>query len=341
MYVVDRLPLDHSGNAASPSPGERKFAESPPSPASVEATGEKTASSPAGAEALAEAPVSTVLQVVSSPSSSHDGMLLSARRGGEGIGAGHGSVSTAATAKAEEGSVMESSPPTPRTEEASPAPSLLSSVAGATGYGGETMLGAATGRQTGGTAVAVATVGAAGGETNATIAAIMAGPSPADRPAEARMYVLPLGGLSAARAFPTYEAAMRSEVLVPCDSLDRSRTFVVFVSHRWVGGDPGGGVVDEGEKIRGGCSPDSGSAKHDLVVEGLSLILPSLPSWVAVYVWIDYCCVDQVCTQYVLRRFCGGKGGAGKRTRCIVITQSINGRTRPTPFQLGVSPQPT
>lgn len=113
---------------------------------------------------------------------------------------------------------------------------------------------------------------------------------------EAPMFVLPLGGLSAARGFPTYAVASRSGVLVPCDSLDRSRSFVVFVSHRWVADsvDPGGGSGSRRAKHRPGARADVCSTKHALVVEALHSMLPSLPRWVGVYVWMDYSCIDQV-----------------------------------------------
>ncbi|CAM9492314.1 unnamed protein product [Pylaiella littoralis] len=111
-------------------------------------------------------------------------------------------------------------------------------------------------------------------------------------PQEAPMFVLPLAGLSAASCFPKYENAMRSGALVPYDSLDRNSAFVVFVSHRWVNdssrptesGKPGDG---------GNGTPDVESAKHGLLVEGLSSILASLPREVAVFLWIDFSCIDQ------------------------------------------------
>lgn len=114
------------------------------------------------------------------------------------------------------------------------------------------------------------------------------------------MFVLPLAGLSAARGFPKYQAAMRSGALVPYDSLDRNNTFVVFVSHRWVDastgreGGAGGGSEGQGDGGGGGGTPDVGAAKHGFLVEGLTSILASLPREVAVFLWIDYSCIDQV-----------------------------------------------
>lgn len=130
------------------------------------------------------------------------------------------------------------------------------------------------------------------------------------------MFVLPLAGLSAAREFPKYQAAMRSGALVPYDSLDRNNTFVVFVSHRWVDaptegvGEGGGGGGEFEEKGGGGGragTPDVGAAKHAFLVEGLSSILASLPREVAVFLWIDYSCIDQV--MWNIRNE-GGRGGA-------------------------------
>ncbi|CAN0381100.1 unnamed protein product, partial [Ectocarpus sp. 12 AP-2014] len=114
-------------------------------------------------------------------------------------------------------------------------------------------------------------------------------------PPEAPMFVLPLTGLSAARSFPKYQNAMRSGALVPYDSLDRNSAFVVFVSHRWINESSRptefwkhGGGQDFGEG-----SPDVDSAKHTFLVEGLHSILASLPREVAVFLWIDYSCIDQ------------------------------------------------
>lgn len=107
------------------------------------------------------------------------------------------------------------------------------------------------------------------------------------------MYVLPLAGLSAARCFPKYENAMRSGALVPYDSLDRNSAFVVFVSHRWVNeSSQQSGFEQRGDG--GDGTPDLESAKHGFLVEGLSSILASLPREVAVFLWIDFSCIDQV-----------------------------------------------
>ncbi|CAN0109931.1 unnamed protein product, partial [Ectocarpus sp. 13 AM-2016] len=72
--------------------------------------------------------------------------------------------------------------------------------------------------------------------------------------------------------------------------------FVVFVSHRWINESTRptefwkhGGGQDFGEG-----SPDVDSAKHTFLVEGLHSILASLPREVAVFLWIDYSCIDQV-----------------------------------------------
>lgn len=121
------------------------------------------------------------------------------------------------------------------------------------------------------------------------------------------------GAVVGGGGFPTHRAARESGILVPSESLDRSCAFVVFVSHRWVadGGDPGGGDVSEdgggaegGAGGMGACKPDVGSAKHALVLEGLSALMPTLPRGVTVYVWIDCSCIDQVPPTRPCYRFC-------------------------------------
>lgn len=111
------------------------------------------------------------------------------------------------------------------------------------------------------------------------------------------MFVLPLAGLSAARCIPKYETAMRSGALVRYDALDRNSAFVVFVSHRWVNessmGRPGFRQYEGGGGREDG-TPDVESAKHAFLVEGLNSILASLPREVAVFLWIDFSCIDQV-----------------------------------------------
>lgn len=236
-----------------------EFSE-PPSPASaVEAAVGKAELFPAKAEVVATAPISSV-----HGASSSRGRSGSSRRGVDVIGAG----------KSEHRSTAgQISPQTPRTEEASPAPiphvGMLPQSATTSPSSRVNDAPHPTG---------VSTVLEAG----------------------ASMFVLPLGALSASRGFPSFKAANRSGVLVSCDSLDRSSAFVVFVSHRWVadGGDPGGGPESGRPELeedgRGSCRPDVDCAKHALVVEALSMILPSLPRWVGVYVWIDCCCIDLV-----------------------------------------------
>ena len=110
------------------------------------------------------------------------------------------------------------------------------------------------------------------------------------------MFVLPLAGLNATRCFPKYQNAMNSGALVPYDSLDRNIAFVVFVSHRWVNDSSRstGSRQREAAGDGGDGTPDVDSAKHAFLVEGLSSILASLPREVAVFLWIDFSCIDQV-----------------------------------------------
>lgn len=187
--------------------------------------------------------------------------VISSREGT--LSAERGGVEAVVGAKAER-TAAQPSPSTPRTEEASPA---------------------------GGSGLPVTPI-----RTSARKGAV----GPFAFPPEAPMFVLPLAGLSAAGCFPKYDAAMRSGALVRYDSLDRNSTFVVFVSHRWVnesGPTCGGGFRQQGaEGVGGGGdgASDVDSAKHAFVVEGLNSILASLPREVAVFVWLDYSCIDQV-----------------------------------------------
>lgn len=126
------------------------------------------------------------------------------------------------------------------------------------------------------------------------------------------MFVLPLAGLSAARCFPKYQNAMSSGALVPYDSLDRNSAFVVFVSHRWVnessrptGFRQHGAAARDGDGAGDG-TPDVDSAKHAFLVEGLTSILASLPREVAVFLWIDFSCIDQVREPRIIWRTCRG-----------------------------------
>lgn len=179
---------------------------------------------------------------------------LSARRGG--------AVTPVMGAKSE-GALSQPSPCTPRTEEASPSAASLAPVSSI--------------MQT------------------PTRSTRRGGVGPFAFPPEAPMLVLPLAGLSAARCFPKFQNAMRSGALVPYDSLDRNSAFVVFVSHRWVN-DSGRPTAFRQHGAAGGGDgmPDVDSAKHGFLVEGLNSILASLPREVAVFLWVDYSCIDQV-----------------------------------------------
>ena len=235
----------------------------PPSPSSVEDKTPAPSGLKAEEEALAEAPSPTARVLASG--------------GGEGtLSAQRGSVEAVVDAKSEGAAVPQSSPCTPRTEEASPA--------------GRAPLAS----------------------TATPVRSAARGIGPLALFPEYPMFVLSLAGLSAARCIPDYRAALASGKLLPYDSLNRSTAFVVFVSHRWVnksGGPlPGGsgGVrvslrqrqqrqQDGGEAFGGGVNaPDLGTVKHEILMEGLNSILASLPREVAVFLWIDYSCIDQV-----------------------------------------------
>lgn len=256
-------------------------------------TGEKSPGSRACAEALAEAPAPAstveVVQLLSSMSrDDHDsdgplsGGPSSAGRGSRGVG-----LVTAASAKAE-GPAIVPSPQTPRTESASPAAATPVSVRGSLRSVGGTPPRRAWG------------VCASSGPTSDTgagkvAASVLVGSISLPKP-EAPMLVLSLGALAAEESFPTYQSAMQSGVLVSCESLDRASAFVVFVSHRWIadGGDPGGGSSRRERGAVCGSVPDSGSAKHALVLEGLNALMLALPRGREVYLWMDCCCIDQV-----------------------------------------------
>lgn len=101
---------------------------------------------------------------------------------------------------------------------------------------------------------------------------------------------------------------------MPYDSLDRNSAFVVFVSHRWVNDSSRStGIRQRGAAADGGDGrPDVDSAKHAFLVEGLSSILASLPREVAVFLWIDFSCIDQVrgtCSPASLREIAAWRGG--------------------------------
>eukprot|EP00903_Cladosiphon_okamuranus_P017117 g15770.t1 len=262
LSAAGAAPLASRRNeGTNPNPGEGSFSL-PPSPSgSIEgATGEKT-SAPASsqaAEALAEAPVSTV-QIVSSREG--DGNPSAIR----GIG-----MPPVMGAKSEGTlTLSQPSPSTPRTEESSPSAASVAPVPT---------------KQT-----PIRSV------SSSSLSARRGGVGPFAFPPEAPMFVLPLAGLSAARCFPKYQKAMRSGALVPYDSLDRNSAFVVFVSHRWIN-DSGRSTAfrQQGAAGDGGDgTPDVDSAKHAFLVEGLSSILASLPREVAVFLWIDFSCIDQ------------------------------------------------
>lgn len=133
------------------------------------------------------------------------------------------------------------------------------------------------------------------------------------------MFVLPLAGLSAARCFPKYQNAMRHGALVPYDSLDRNSAFVVFVSHRWVNDSSRStGFRQRGAAGNGGDgTPDVDSAKHAFLVEGLSSILASLPREVAVFLWIDFSCIDQVRSSCIIWR------NLQERTAVVLLKRNI------------------
>eukprot|EP00752_Nemacystus_decipiens_P004430 g4043.t1 len=227
----------------------------PPSPSgSTEgATGEKNSAS--ASSQTAEALAEAPVSTVQIVSSRAGEGTLSATRG---VG-----VPPVMGAKSE-GTLSQPSPSTPRTEESSPSATSLAPVPVM-----QTPIRSSSARR--------------------------GGVGPFAFPPEAPMFVLPLAGLSAARCFPKYQNAMNSGALVPYDSLDRNSAFVVFVSHRWVNDSTRStGFRQRGATGDGGDgTPDVDSAKHAFLVEGLSSILASLPREVAVFLWIDFSCIDQ------------------------------------------------
>lgn len=264
-----------SGGSAEGDAGSGKFSV-PPSPSSVEgATGEKAPalSASRSREALVEAPSSTVTVLAS-----REGTLSDQR----------GAVEPVVGAKSE-GAGAQSAPCTPRTEEASPA-------------GGAGLLATTTPVRI---PSAIAARGGVGGAPSTAVR--RGGIGPFALPPESPMLLLSLTGLSTAGCIPDHKTALASGSLFPYESLDRSTSFVVFVSHRWVpvkgskgvkdgkiGGVQGSSVrVGEG-RDRGEMLPDMDSTKHGLLVEGLNSVLASLPREVAVFVWIDHSCIDQV-----------------------------------------------
>lgn len=160
------------------------------------------------------------------------------------------------------------------------------------------------------------TVEASPAETEASRSREDGSRAPGDAPGSAppRMHLLPLAALSAVRGFPSYAAAARSGILVPCAALDRSKAFVVFMSHRWVPtsasaalpgmpSSPPPGVEEAGERMA--CRSDVGFAKHGLAVEGLNLIKETLPQEVGIFVWIDCSCIDEVGSVVIMRLVTG------------------------------------
>lgn len=267
-----------SGASAEGDVGSGKFSV-PPSPSSVEGvTGEKApapATSRAG-EALAEAPSSTVTILAS-----REGTLSDQR----------GTAEPVVGAKSE-GAGAQSAPCTPRTEEASPA-------------GGAGLLATTTPVRIPSVTASAATRGRVRGASSTAVR--RGGIGPFALPPESPMLVLSLTGLSTAGCIPDHRTAVASGSLFPYDSLDRSTSFVVFVSHRWVPVGESRGVKDgKSGGVQGGLArlgegggrserlPDMDSTKHGLLVEGLNSVLASLPREVAVFVWIDHSCIDQV-----------------------------------------------
>lgn len=73
------------------------------------------------------------------------------------------------------------------------------------------------------------------------------------------------------------------------DLPDRSRSFVVFVSHAWMRPHTTPSFAHPDTSSRGG-------EKYRLIAEAGDRIRAHLPPDVRVLLWIDYSCVDQVCT---------------------------------------------
>ncbi len=71
------------------------------------------------------------------------------------------------------------------------------------------------------------------------------------------------------------------------DLPDRSRSFVVFVSHAWMRPHTTPSFAHPDTSSRGG-------EKYRLIAEAGDRIRAHLPPDVRVLLWIDYSCVDQV-----------------------------------------------
>lgn len=82
------------------------------------------------------------------------------------------------------------------------------------------------------------------------------------------------------------------------DLPDRSRSFVVFVSHAWMRPHTTPSFAHPDTSSRGG-------EKYRLIAEAGDRIRAHLPPDVRVLLWIDYSCVDQVCL-----------GAGGRRGSC-------------------------
>lgn len=250
----------------------------PPSPAPPTSTPPRPAQ--ALAEALAEAPVSTVHVLSSTPATASVASTSSAARG---------RVEPVVGAKAE-GTMAQLSPTTPRTEQASPAggpgtqmtitpirASLRRGIVGPFAFSPETPM----------LVMPLAELDSAGC-------------FPRYEDAMKSGALVACDSLARGSAFVVFV----------------SHRWVKKASN----GAGEGAAGREGEGLWGmaggagsgggeGGAPDVDSTKHSCLVEGLNSTLASLPREVTVFVWIDYSCIDQVRKQR--RVFLVGVGWVG------------------------------
>lgn len=95
-------------------------------------------------------------------------------------------------------------------------------------------------------------------------------------------------------------APSTADLTVPLTSIDRGKTFIVFISHSWMAGWDGlgkeGQVVDEqmADEWRGYPHPDNkANAKFKLQVEGIQWLIKTMAPGCKTYIWQDFSCMDQ------------------------------------------------
>ncbi|CAM9227681.1 unnamed protein product [Ectocarpus sp. 12 AP-2014] len=118
-------------------------------------------------------------------------------------------------------------------------------------------------------------------------AALRRGPTPGSHSLPS-MVLVPLEALKAHRKVP--RSSDRRALVRYRDLPDRSRSFVVFVSHAWMRPHTSPSFAHPDTSSRGG-------EKYRLIAEAGDRIRAHLPPDVRVLLWIDYSCVDQDSTR--------------------------------------------